>query len=292
MLTSTHNALRSDQPVDQLQTTVMRAELAAMIDRITVTDGGVPIKYLNELEWIKGEIFANVYTTDYIARIDPSTGRVAGWIDIRGLLPRQNDGNTVPNGIAYDAEHDRLFVTGKNWPRLFEIRLKWNAWDCDGPAVTPAPLPTRIDPSFEDLRFVKVDRQRTLTFAQDQYPTYIPQGVYMNFYVDGVQFAPGVVNIQAKLNTVKLLLDAGADPNRQYHHGRTALISAVADGGCLQVHPDCEERLQVIELLIKQGARTDIRDRMLGKTALEYADRLGPSDPYLARKKTILSETR
>ncbi|HUK36875.1 MAG TPA: glutaminyl-peptide cyclotransferase [Vicinamibacterales bacterium] len=91
--------------------------------RITVTDGGVPIKYLNELEWVKGEILANVYTTDYIARIDPSTGHVTGWIDIRGMLPRQNDGNTVPNGIAYDAEHDRLFVTGKNWPKLFEIRL-------------------------------------------------------------------------------------------------------------------------------------------------------------------------
>src|SRR3954463_5885170 len=91
--------------------------------RITVTDGGVPIKYVNELEWIKGEIFANIYTTDYIARIDPSTGHVTGWIDVRGMLPRQNDGNTVPNGIAYDAEHDRLFVTGKNWPRLFEIRL-------------------------------------------------------------------------------------------------------------------------------------------------------------------------
>jgi suppressor of ftsI len=75
--------------------------------------------------------------------------------------------------------------------------------DCDGPAVAPAPLPTRIDPGFEDLRFMKVDRQRTLTFAQDQYPTYIPQGVYMNFYVDGVQFASGVVNIQAKLNTVE-----------------------------------------------------------------------------------------
>ena len=91
--------------------------------RITVTDGGVPIKYLNELEWIKGEIFANIYTTDYIARIDPSNGHVTGWIDVRGMLPRQNDGNTVPNGIAYDAEHDRLFVTGKNWPRLFEIKL-------------------------------------------------------------------------------------------------------------------------------------------------------------------------
>jgi glutaminyl-peptide cyclotransferase len=92
--------------------------------RITVSDGGVPIKYLNELEWIKGEIFANVYTTDYIARIDPSNGRVTGWIDIRGLLPKQNDGNTVPNGIAYDPEHDRLFITGKNWPKLFEVSLR------------------------------------------------------------------------------------------------------------------------------------------------------------------------
>jgi glutamine cyclotransferase len=91
--------------------------------RITVTDGGTPIKYLNELEWVKGEIFANVYTTDYIARIDPSNGRVTGWIDVRGMLPHQNDGNTVPNGIAYDAAHDRLFVTGKNWAKLFEIKL-------------------------------------------------------------------------------------------------------------------------------------------------------------------------
>ncbi len=91
--------------------------------RLTVTDGGVPIKYLNELEWIKGEIFANVYTTDYIARINPSDGHVSGWIDIRGMLPHQNDGNTVPNGIAYDAQRDRLFVTGKLWPKLFEIRV-------------------------------------------------------------------------------------------------------------------------------------------------------------------------
>jgi glutamine cyclotransferase len=91
--------------------------------RLTVTDAGVPIKYLNELEWIKSEIFANVYTTDYIARIDPVSGRVTGWIDVRGMLPRQNDGNTVPNGIAYDAAGDRLFVTGKYWPKLFEIKL-------------------------------------------------------------------------------------------------------------------------------------------------------------------------
>ena len=92
--------------------------------RITVTDAGTPITYLNELEWVKGEIFANVYTTDYIVRIDPATGRVTGWIDVRGMLPRQNDGNTVPNGIAYDAAGDRLFVTGKYWPKLFEIKIK------------------------------------------------------------------------------------------------------------------------------------------------------------------------
>ena len=91
--------------------------------RITVTDGGVPIKYVNELEWVKGEIFANIYTTDYIARIDPANGHVTGWIDVRGMLPKQNDGNTVPNGIAFDSEHDRLFVTGKNWPKLFEIKI-------------------------------------------------------------------------------------------------------------------------------------------------------------------------
>ena len=91
--------------------------------RVTVTDGGVPIKYVNELEWVKGEIFANIYTTDYIARIDPASGRVTGWIDVRGMLPGQNNGNTVPNGIAYDAAHDRLFVTGKNWAKLFEITL-------------------------------------------------------------------------------------------------------------------------------------------------------------------------
>jgi len=90
--------------------------------RMTVVDAGMPIKYLNELEWIKGEIFANVYTTDYIARIDPVTGHVTGWIDVRGMLPRQNDGNTVPNGIAYDPGGDRLFVTGKYWSRLFEIK--------------------------------------------------------------------------------------------------------------------------------------------------------------------------
>jgi glutamine cyclotransferase len=93
--------------------------------RVTVTDDGRPVDQLNELEWIKGEVFANVYQTNRIARIDPGTGKITGWIDLTGILPpadrfRQVD---VLNGIAYDARTDRLFVTGKLWPKLFEIKL-------------------------------------------------------------------------------------------------------------------------------------------------------------------------
>src|SRR3954464_5250632 len=88
--------------------------------RVTVTDAGVPVKDLNELEFVKGEVWANVWTTDFIARIDPAVGRVSGWIDLRGLLPpRERAGDAVLNGIAYDAAADRVFVTGKLWPRLF-----------------------------------------------------------------------------------------------------------------------------------------------------------------------------
>jgi len=91
--------------------------------RIQVTAGGVPVKNLNELELVKGEIFANVWQTDMIARI-ASDGRVVGWIDLRGLLtPVERGGVDVLNGIAYDAAKDRLFVTGKLWPKLFEIKL-------------------------------------------------------------------------------------------------------------------------------------------------------------------------
>jgi glutaminyl-peptide cyclotransferase len=99
------------------------------MSRITVTDQGQPIAQLNELEFIKGEIFANVYQTDRIVRIDPATGKVTGWINLPGLLTpadRINEGpeeTDVLNGIAYDAAHDRLFVTGKRWPKLFEIKL-------------------------------------------------------------------------------------------------------------------------------------------------------------------------
>lgn len=94
--------------------------------RIRVTANGKPIDQLNELEWVKGEVFANIWQTDRIARIDPRSGKVVGWIDLTGLLPRSDiipHYTDVLNGIAYDAAGDRLFVTGKLWPKLFEIKL-------------------------------------------------------------------------------------------------------------------------------------------------------------------------
>ena len=91
--------------------------------RVTVTADGRPVEHLNELEFIKGEVWANVWLTNRIAIIQPSTGRVRAWLDLAGLLPPANTGHDVLNGIAYDAAGDRVFVTGKLWPRLFEIRL-------------------------------------------------------------------------------------------------------------------------------------------------------------------------
>jgi glutamine cyclotransferase len=94
------------------------------IGRVTVTDQGRPVKNVNELEWIKGEIYANVWMTERIARIDPASGKVLGWINLTGLLnlaDRVNGQTDVLNGIAYDAKGNRLFVTGKRWPKLFEI---------------------------------------------------------------------------------------------------------------------------------------------------------------------------
>jgi glutamine cyclotransferase len=96
------------------------------IGRIEVTDNNSPVTYLNELEYIKGQIFANVWQTDRIAQIDPTTGKVTGWINLAGLLTttdRQQYRVDVLNGIAYDVSTDRLFVTGKWWPKLFEIKL-------------------------------------------------------------------------------------------------------------------------------------------------------------------------
>jgi glutamine cyclotransferase len=94
------------------------------LGRITVHDANGPIDRLNELEYVKGEIFANVWQTERIARISPADGRINGWIDLTGLLSsRERQGTDVLNGIAYDEKGDRLFVTGKLWPRLFEIKL-------------------------------------------------------------------------------------------------------------------------------------------------------------------------
>ena len=94
--------------------------------RIRITAEGRPVANLNEIEWVNGEIFGNIWQTNLIARIDPKSGVVKGWIDLTGLPEtlRRRDTDAVANGIAYDAKQDRLFVTGKYWPRLYEIDLK------------------------------------------------------------------------------------------------------------------------------------------------------------------------
>ena len=94
--------------------------------RLNVTLNGRPLAMLNELEWVKGEVLANVWQTNYIVRIDPKTGVVTGVIDLSSLMAQeQAKGRPIDvlNGIAYDAEHDRLFVTGKLWSGLYEIKL-------------------------------------------------------------------------------------------------------------------------------------------------------------------------
>jgi len=95
------------------------------VRQIRVTADGRPVQNLNELEWVKGEILANIWQTRMIARIDPASGKVKAWIDMGGLpeIERAPNPDAVLNGIAYDREHDRLFVTGKDWPHLYEIRL-------------------------------------------------------------------------------------------------------------------------------------------------------------------------
>jgi glutaminyl-peptide cyclotransferase len=95
------------------------------VRRIVVKDAGQAVEQLNELEYIKGEIYANIWHSDRIARISPDDGHVIGWIDLSGLLPASEriDEESVLNGIAYDAKGDRLFVTGKQWPFVFQIRV-------------------------------------------------------------------------------------------------------------------------------------------------------------------------
>jgi glutaminyl-peptide cyclotransferase len=92
---------------------------------IDVYNSDLPLKRLNELEYIKGEIYANVWQTNWIVRIDPQSGKILGWIDLTGLLSAgdKSPSTDVLNGIAYDQINDRFFVTGKLWPKIFEIRL-------------------------------------------------------------------------------------------------------------------------------------------------------------------------
>ena len=96
---------------------------------IRVMENGNPVNQLNELEYIKGKVYANVYLTSRIAIISPETGEVTGWIDLQGLVDREDQlGNVdVLNGIAYEADKDLLLVTGKFWPELFEIKIQSEA---------------------------------------------------------------------------------------------------------------------------------------------------------------------
>jgi len=100
-------------------------ETFEQVSRIRVYDRNVSVWGLNELEYVEGQIYANVWPTERIVRIAPETGRVTGWIDMKGLLARQDytGYEDVLNGIAYDKKSGRLFVTGKFWPKLFEIKL-------------------------------------------------------------------------------------------------------------------------------------------------------------------------
>ena len=105
----------------------------AVTRRVTVTDGGQPVKNLNELEWVQGSIYANVWLTDNIARIDPQTGKVTAWLDVSRLSREAGDSaarkgrpltfDDVANGIAYNPQRGTLLLTGKRWPTLFEVKV-------------------------------------------------------------------------------------------------------------------------------------------------------------------------
>jgi len=103
----------------------MDPETLKQINRMMVLEEDRPVWGLNELEYVNGEIYANVWPADRIVRIDPETGQAVGWIDMKGLLPPQDRSGEIDvfNGIAYDPDNQRLFVTGKYWPKLFEIKL-------------------------------------------------------------------------------------------------------------------------------------------------------------------------
>jgi len=122
-LTTSGNELYMSDGSDEIR--ILDANTLREKRRLKVHDGSTPIERLNELEFVADEIFANVWQTDRIARISPRTGKVVGWIDLQGLLSPiyRRESNAVLNGIAYDPQGKRLFVTGKLWPNIFEIRL-------------------------------------------------------------------------------------------------------------------------------------------------------------------------
>lgn len=125
LATDGHSLIMSD---GSAQLTVRDPATFALRRTITVTDDGSPIRGLNELEIVRGRICANVYFTDRIACIDAKTGQVRYWLDLSGLLPPDlRPEGAVLNGIAYDAKRNRLFVTGKLWPRLYQIRRSFTA---------------------------------------------------------------------------------------------------------------------------------------------------------------------
>ncbi|UCD25033.1 MAG: glutaminyl-peptide cyclotransferase, partial [Gemmatimonadota bacterium] len=92
---------------------------------VAVTDDGLPLSQINELEYVEGQVYANIYQSDWIVRIDPNTGEVLDWIDLAGILPsdQRTSATDVLNGIAFDPGTGHMYVTGKLWPSMFEIRL-------------------------------------------------------------------------------------------------------------------------------------------------------------------------
>jgi glutamine cyclotransferase len=100
----------------------------AVVRTLDVSDAGMPLTYINELEYINGEIWANIWQTNYIIRIDPSSGKVNARLDMNGLLsPSDTQGVDVLNGIAFDKTTNKIYVTGKNWPKMFEITVRQTA---------------------------------------------------------------------------------------------------------------------------------------------------------------------
>lgn len=104
---------------------IIEPEMFTVVSRLEVFNNEKMVDQLNELEYINGEIWANIWTTDLIARIDPTSGKLLGYIDLKGILkdPDTDTSINVLNGIAFDKDGGRIFITGKNWPKLFEIRV-------------------------------------------------------------------------------------------------------------------------------------------------------------------------